>query len=124
MIRGLATLVAVAALAACQNKSLLDDWPSAERSLSEDKAAAEKGVDAPPKRETLTAARLGPVISELGTENAVPTSIVIQLATPIIDRGDVGQRTAKTVLKLTPALAGTITYSGVSELTFTPSRPF
>ncbi|HEY5926191.1 MAG TPA: MG2 domain-containing protein [Kofleriaceae bacterium] len=124
MIRRLATWVAVAALAACQNKSLLDDWPSAARSVSEDKAAAEKGVDAPPKRETLTAPKLSPVIHELGPENAVPTSIVIQMAQPLIDRADVGQRTTKTVLKLTPAVTGTVTYSGVSELTFTPTRPF
>jgi hypothetical protein len=116
--------VTVAALAACQNKSPLDDWPSAPRSKSEDKTAAEKGVDAPPARETLTAPKLAPVIHELGAENAVPTSIVIQLAAPIIDRSDVGQTTSKTVLKVTPAAAGTVTYSGVSELTFTPSRPF
>ena len=124
MIRRLATWVAVAALAACQNKSLLDDWPSAPRSLSEDQAAAEKGVDAPPEREAVTAAKLEPAIHELGIDKAVPTSIVIQLATPVIDRSDVGQTTRKTVVKLTPEVAGTVRYSGVSELTFTPARPF
>ncbi|HEY5944559.1 MAG TPA: MG2 domain-containing protein, partial [Kofleriaceae bacterium] len=124
MIRRVAPWVAVAALAACQNKSPLDDWPSAPRSKSEDKVAQDKGVDAPPKREALTPGKLSPVIHELGAENAVPTSIVIQLASPIIDRADVGQPTTKTVLRLTPALAGSVTYSGVSELTFTPTRPF
>ncbi len=124
MIRPFATWVAVVALAACQNKSLLDDWPSAARAKSEDKVAADKGVDAPPAREALTATKLAPVIHELGPDNAVPTTVVIQLAAPVIDRADVGQQTTKTVLKLTPAAAGTITYTGVSELTFTPSRPF
>lgn len=124
MIRRLATWVAFVALAACQNRSLLDDWPSPPRSNAEAKADADKGVDAPPEREALTAAKLRPVIHELGADGAVPGAIVIQLATPIIDRNDVGNRTAKTVLKLEPATAGTITYSGVSELTFTPARPF
>ena len=104
MIRRLATWVAVAALAACQNKSLLDGWPSAERTKSEDKLAEDKGVDAPPKREALTAAKLGPVIHELGPDNAVPTTIVIQLAQPLIDRAEVGQPTAKTVLAVTGSL--------------------
>src|SRR5688572_4220314 len=85
----LATCVAVAALAACQNKSLIDDWPYAARSTSEDKAAEAKGVDAPPKRDPLTGQKLSPVIHELAAENAVPTAVVIQLAAPIIDRADV-----------------------------------
>jgi alpha-2-macroglobulin len=124
MNRRLATWVAVAALAACQNKSILDDAPATSRSKSEDKAAQDKGVDAPPKREALTAVKLAPVIHELGPDGAVPTSIVIQLAQPIIDRADVRQSTPKTKVVVTPALAGTVTYTGVSELTFTPSRPF
>ena len=40
---------AVAALAACHNKSILDDEPATSRSKSEDKTAEDKGVDAPPK---------------------------------------------------------------------------
>lgn len=123
MIRRLATWVAVAALAACQNKSKLDDWPSERRAQSEDQAAEAKGIDAPPKREPVTAAKLAPIIHELGIDNAVPTSIVIQLATPIIDRSDVNRTTRKTIVKLTPEAAGLVTYSGVSELTFTPTRP-
>src|SRR5262245_17361133 len=112
MIRRVATWVAVVALAACQNKSLLDEWASPGPTKSEDKAAEAKGVDAPPKREALTAPKLRPVIHELGAENAVPTTIVIQMAQPLIDRADVGQQTTKTVLKLTPAVAGAIMYSG------------
>lgn len=119
-----ATCVMVAAsLAACQNKSRLDEWPSAPRAISEDKSEQSKGVDAPPKREPATAVKLNPVIHELGTDNVVPTAIVIQLATPVIDRADVGQRTQKTRIKLTPDVPGTVTYTGVSELTFTPSAP-
>jgi len=118
-----ASLLAALVLAACQNKSKLDDWPAPPRSKAEDKAAADKGVDAPPKRDPLTAAKLAPVIHEMGSDGAVPTSIVIQLAGAVIDQADVGQRTTKTKLDITPAVAGTITYSGVSELTFTPARP-
>ena len=55
MNRRLATWVAVAALAACHNKSILDDNAAPARSTSEDKANQDKGIDAPPKREALTA---------------------------------------------------------------------
>src|SRR5947208_2051599 len=100
------TLVAMAALtAACHNKSKLDDWDSASggpRSLTQDKTEQSKGVDAPPKRDPVTATKLAPVIHEFGTDNVVPTAIVIQLAAPVIDKADVGQRTDKTVVKLTP----------------------
>ena len=124
MIRRLAPWVMVAALAACQNKSLLDDWSPPAPAHEEDQAAEQKGIDAPPARDPVTAAKLRPVIHELGTDKAVPTSIVIQLAAPIVDRGDVGNTTTKTVLALTPPVDGSVRYTGVSELTFTPARPF
>ncbi len=117
-------VLVVAALAGCQNKSIFDEDGAKPRSKTEDKAEQDKGVDAPPKREPLTAAKLGPVIHELGADGAVPTSVVIQLAQPIIDRSDVGQVTPKTKVNITPNVAGTVSYTGVSELTFTPSRPF
>lgn len=123
MTRRFATWVVIAALAACQNKSKLDDWPTVGLTKSEDQQDEEKGVDAPPKREPVTAEKLAPSIHELGAENTVPTSIVIQLATPIIDRADVNRTTRKSVVKLTPDAPGMVTYSGVSELTFTPPRP-
>ncbi|HUS31770.1 MAG TPA: MG2 domain-containing protein, partial [Kofleriaceae bacterium] len=116
-----------ALLAACQNKSKLDQWPSGDsgpRVLSEDKTEQGKGVDAPPARDPVTAVKLNPVIHEFGTDNVVPTAIVIQLAAPVVDRADVGQRTDKTVVKLTPDVKGSVTYTGVSELTFTPSTAF
>lgn len=117
---------AVVAVAACKGgKSKLDGWPPASSPVAaEDKANEAKGVDAPPKRDPVTAGKLSPVIHEFGADNVVPTAIVIQLAAPIIDRADVGQGTAKTRIKLTPDLPGTVRYTGVSELTFTPARPF
>src|ERR1043165_7538634 len=123
------TLMAVAALGvAWQNKSKLDDWPSGAssgpRALGEDKTEQSKGVDAPPPRDPVTAVKLSPVIHEFGIDNVVPTAIVIQLAAPVVDRADVGRPTDKTVLKITPAVAGYVRYTGVSELTFTPSSPF
>src|SRR5690606_9243029 len=42
---------------------------------------------------------------------------------PVIDRSDVGNATVKSKLKITPDVPGRLTYTGVSELTCTPSRP-
>jgi uncharacterized protein YfaS (alpha-2-macroglobulin family) len=81
--------------------------------------------DAPPKRAAITPKTIAPVlIHELGSEDVVPTAIVIQLATPVIDREAVGSPSAAEHLKLTPAIAGTLVHTGISELTFTPTRPF
>jgi hypothetical protein len=124
MNRRFAALALVAAVASCKNhRSKLDDWPSTSSSLSEDKVEEAKGIDAPPRRAPVTAVKLSPVIHELGAENVVPETIVIQLASAVIDKADVGSSTAKTRLRLTPEVPGSIRYSGVSELTFTPARP-
>src|SRR5688500_9875582 len=57
---------------------------------------AKGSADAPPKRAALTAKLLSPVvIQELGTENTVPGSIVIELAAPVIDYSDVGRGASK-----------------------------
>lgn len=126
----LALLAAVTAVASCKNNpSKLDDYPAkggpiGSTARAEDRTEQEKGVDAPPEREPVTAEKLAPIIHELGPDNVVPTSIVIQLAQPIIDKVDIGNATVKSRLKLTPEVAGRLTYTGVSELTFTPSKPF
>jgi uncharacterized protein YfaS (alpha-2-macroglobulin family) len=127
MNRRIATsiLVAAALAAGCKNNpSKLDGWPNGPRALTQDSTEPAKGVDAPPPREPVTATKLSPVIHELGPDAVVPTTIVIQLATAVIDKADVGMATTKSKLKLTPDVPGTLTYTGVSELTFTPSRPF
>ncbi len=77
-----------------------------------------------PKRALVTAKRIQPLIHELGEEHVVPTAVVIELATPIVERGSVGGTSSQSVVKVTPETAGTLVYSGVSELTFTPARPF
>src|SRR5687767_6718574 len=59
----------------------------------------EEMIDGPPKRVALTAKKLAPVIQELGNENVVPTAVVIEMATPIIDNDLVGGPTSKSVLK-------------------------
>jgi hypothetical protein len=68
-------------------------------------------------------ARLQPVISEVGAEDVVPTSIVIELATPIVDRGTVGDVSSRSVLEIAPPVAGTLRYTSPSTLTFVPARP-
>ena len=106
----LALLAAVSVLGCKNNPSKLDDWPPkgpvGPTTRAEDKVEQEKGIDAPPKREPATAGTLSPIIHELGPDNVVPTSIVIQLAQPVIDKVDVGNATAKSVLKLTPEVPG------------------
>src|SRR5690349_8331263 len=88
-------------------------------------SAATASADAPPKRAALTAKALSPVtIHEIASENVVPTSVVIELASPIVEREAVGSASPAANLTITPAIAGTLTYTGISELTFTPARPF
>src|SRR5690348_3567668 len=72
-----------------------------------------------PAHPTLTPERLDPIVRELGPEGVVPTAIVVSFATPIVDRDEVGRVTSKSVLKLTPEVAGTLTYASASELRFT-----
>ncbi|MFT3699274.1 MAG: MG2 domain-containing protein [Kofleriaceae bacterium] len=83
-----------------------------------------KSIDAAPKPTPVTSKRVDPQIHELGMEHVVPSAIVIELATPIVDRDLVGAASSKSVVKLVPETAGSLSYTGVSELTFTPARPF
>jgi len=116
----------VAALSSCKShKSLLDDTAKSGTSTgSTEGSASTKSVDAPPKPAAVTSTRADPQIHELGMEHVVPSAIMIELATPIVDRSAVGQVSPQSVVKITPEIAGTLKYTGVSELTFTPARPF
>lgn len=96
-------------------------------------AASAPNATAPPKAEVadgsaprapITAAAMSPVgIYPVGPTDAAPTSILIQLAAPIIEQSRVGQGSNSKV-KITPEIPGTLVNSGVSELRFTPHRPF
>jgi hypothetical protein len=81
-------------------------------------------VDDAPKRAALTPQKLQPMIHELGVEGVVPTSIVVELATPVVDRERGRSIAGSTVLKIKPEVPGTLMYTGASELTFTPATPF
>src|SRR5215510_11145694 len=86
---------------------------------------AKGSADAPPKRTQLTAKLLSPVvIHEIASENVVPTAVVIELASAIVDRDAVGSTSPAANLKITPQIGGALIHTGISELTFTPSRPF
>ncbi len=119
----LATCVAGIALwaAACGGKKDADQAGAAS-GKAEGKGS---GSSEAPKRAAITAKSLSPVvIHELGADNQVPTAVVIELAAPVIDRESIGSASPKTNLKITPAVDGELSHTGVSELTFTPSRPF
>src|SRR4051812_36472386 len=98
------TLVAALTATACHhNHSKLEDWQSgggtttaAAPHASEDSTEQGKGIDAPPKRDPVTATKLSPVIHEFGSEGVLPSAIVVQLATPVIDRAEVGSSAGKT----------------------------
>jgi hypothetical protein len=126
--RLIASCAVAAALVSCKShKSLLDDSDSGGGGTSagsSEGSGTAKSVDAPPKRTAVSAKKLEPMIHELGMEHVVPTAIVIELAAPIVDRDVIGSVSSKSVVKVVPETAGTLTYSGVSELTFTPARPF
>src|SRR4051794_27365804 len=114
-------LLAGLAIAGCGGKKAPDEDGKTVKAQDMAKGSG----DAPPKRAAITPKSLSPVlIHELGSENVVPTAIVIELASPIIDRDAVGSRSDAEHLKLTPAIAGTLAHTGISELTFTPTRPF
>jgi uncharacterized repeat protein (TIGR01451 family) len=113
------------------NKSGSDNG-SANMVQAQDEA---KGSGA--KRTALTARSLSPVtIQELGSDDAIPRAIVVELAAPIIDTGNVGAPSMRKGkpgadppdtgpnFTITPAIRGSFQHSGVSELTFTPVEPF
>ena len=84
-----------------------------------------KGSGDAPKRAQLTPKSLSPVlIHELGDDSAVPSSIVVELAAAVIDRDQVGSSVDQKHYKITPKIDGSFNHTGVSELTFTPARPF
>lgn len=116
--------VGIAMVAACKgHKSKLDDIGSAPSPTAKGGRDAPHG-DQPPTLPPVTPNKLAPVINVLGAVDVVPTSVVIGLATPIVDPSMVGGASAKTKFAITPDIAGSLNYSGPSELTFTPARPF
>ncbi len=116
MNRPLATAVALlGALASCGGTNTDEDTP---------KPGGIAVSDDEPKASPITPQQLAPIIHELGSEEVAPAAIVVSLGTQVITRDEVGRVTAKSTLKLTPELAGQLTYSGTSELRFTPSQPF
>ena len=115
---GLALVVATATLAACGSKKSDDEKAKPPKPVPTDK------TDIPPKPAAIDARQLAPVIHALGSDRAVPTSIVIELAMPVMDQESVGQESGLTKLVITPEIAGSLTFTNVSELTFTPAEPF
>ncbi len=108
----------------CHSHSKLDDLgqgpPPGVAASSPSKGTAARVV----AHEPITATALQPMIHELGLEHHLPRAVVIELAAPIIDRASIGQVSPQSVVKITPEIAGRLTYSNTSELTFTPARPF
>ena len=80
--------------------------------VSKDKpkpAVPKDKTDIPPKAIALDAGQLKPVIHALGPDRSVPTSIVIELATPVMDQETIGGEcpAGDRYLRLTPARHGT-----------------
>ena len=125
-MRVLASCVLVAAaLVSCKGgKSKLDDNVTSPGSGTTGGSASAKSVDLPPKPTVVTSKRADPQIHELGMDHVVPTAIVIELATPIVDRDLIGSVSSKSQVKVTPEVPGSLSYTGVSEVTFTPARQF
>src|SRR5512139_112937 len=122
----LATCLAIFSFAiGCSGRDSDGKKPSDPKTATGSGSADEpEQVDGPPKRVALTAKKLAPVIHELGIDNVVPTAVVIEMATPVIDADLVGGASSKSVLKITPETKGRLNYSSVSGLTFTPDQPF
>src|SRR5688572_17309188 len=99
------------------------DGPPKPPVVTEGSAEEPEQVDGPPKRVALSGKKLAPVIHELGVDNVVPSAVVIEMATPIIDADLVGGVSTKSVLEIKPATKGRLVYSSVSGMTFTPDNP-
>jgi hypothetical protein len=61
-------------------------------------------------------------VHETGPTGAIPTSIVVELATPAADRKQI-HRNVHTGFQITPALPGSLRWTASSQLTFTPDAP-
>ncbi len=109
--------VAFIAMAACGEKK------DVKAAAVADGGPAPIVAEGPPKPPPLTPKKLAPTLHEIGVEGAVPRGIVVELATPAIDRSRVGESSAGTRISLTPETEGDVTWTGVSTLTFVPSRP-
>src|SRR4051812_26455579 len=112
------SLTAIAVLAACGSKKSDDAKDKPKPAVPKDK------TDIPPKPIALDASQLKPVIHALGPDRSVPTSIVIELATPVMDQESIGGESSLTKFTIEPEIAGSLSFTGVSELTFTPAQPF
>jgi len=124
-IAGIALLAAACGSKKDAEQGKADDGKGVAKGSAAGAAGSAAGSGDAPKRSAITPKSLSPVlIHELGSENVVPTAVVIELAAPIVDRGAVGSQSPAASLKITPAIAGSLVHTGVSELTFTPSRPF
>ncbi len=118
------SLALIAALVGCHSKSKLDDvGKGAPAGVAASSTGSNADADAP-KRAPVTPASLQPIIHELGRDDELPTSIVVELAQPVVDKDGIGNVSAESVVKITPEAAGRLTFSNTSELTFTPLRPF
>ena len=82
-------------------------------------AADEKAPAASP----IVATELKPLVRAIGRGGQAPDKIVIELAQPVIDQEAMGDP-GGTKLKITPEIAGELTWTSSSELTFTPAAPF
>lgn len=125
-VASVATLSSIG-VACSTHRSALDDVGSSTAeagSGSGSAKAAKKDPDAPPPRASVTSAALSPILKELGAEDTLPEAIAISVAAPIVDRDQVGGSSPKTVLQITPALAGTATYTGLSQLAWRPTQAF
>ncbi len=85
-------------------------------------AGKEEGTKTAPAEQ---AALLLPLFHEQGLDGALPERVVIEFARPIVDTDQVHEAVpGATVVKLSPAVGGKLTYLGPSTLAFTPEAGF
>ena len=113
------SLTALAVLAACGGKKSDEVDGKAKPKAVEPKDK----TDIPPKP-AVDPVALKPMIHALGTDRSVPTSIVVELAQPVMDLDQIGGDAGGSKLKITPEIAGSFAYTSPSELVFTPAQPF
>ncbi|HYX92070.1 MAG TPA: hypothetical protein VE782_10940, partial [Myxococcaceae bacterium] len=86
-------------------------------------AATERGGVAS-DRDGVTADLLSPSIQPVGPEDAVPTSVVIDLGRAVVEQDALEKPLRDTRVRVEPETPGTVVFTSPSTLTFKPARPF
>ncbi len=87
--------------------------------------AAAEAEEASEEPAPLTAVELHPIIRALGTQGVLPEKIVVEFSQPCVEREALRKELSDgTQLHIEPEVEGSLQFTGLSTLTFTPRKGF